>query len=70
MGDRDVGEILAAWRAAERELETTPNDDEAEEIEARIAALRDAHARAVAARHGEAQELADWPGGESEPTPA
>jgi hypothetical protein len=70
MGDRDVGEILASWRTAERELETTANDDEREEIEARIAAFRDAHARAVAERQGEAQELADWPGGESEPAPA
>jgi hypothetical protein len=70
MGDRGVGEILAAWRTAERELETIADDDEREEIEARIASLRDAHARAVAERQGEAQELADWPGRESEPTPA
>jgi hypothetical protein len=69
MGNRDVGEILAEWRTAERELEGTA-DDEREEIEARIASLREAHARAVADRRGEAQELADRPGPESEPTPA
>jgi hypothetical protein len=70
MDDRAIGEILADWRTAERELEATADEVARPEIEARIVSLRKEHARAVADRESEAQELADWPGRESEPTPA
>ena len=70
MGDRAVGEILADWRQAERELDATADEVARREIEARIASLRKDHARAIDDRAGEAQELADRPARESEPTSA
>jgi hypothetical protein len=64
MGNRDVCEILAEWRTAERELDATAADDEREEIEGRIAALRDEYAAAMAAKAAVATELS---GREPEP---
>ena len=65
MADRHVGDILAEWRAVEHELENAPDDVEREEIEARIFALRDEHASAMAANDAEAKDL-----GGREPEPA
>ena len=64
METRAVDEILREWRAAERELEAAPDEDEREDIEARIAALRDEHAAAIAANEATARELS---GREPEP---
>jgi hypothetical protein len=57
MVDRQVGDILAQWRAAERELEDAADDQQREDIEALIAALRDEYAVAVAANAAAAKEL-------------
>jgi chromosome segregation ATPase len=62
-----VDVVLSEWRAAERELETAADDDEREDIEARVAALRDEYAAAVAANESVARELG---GREAEPEPA
>jgi hypothetical protein len=64
MAGRNVGEILAEWRAAERELEDAADDPDREDIEARIAALRDAYGAAIEANGAPAKES---PGGEPEP---
>ena len=64
MADRHVWDILARWRAAERELEDAADDDEREDIEARVAVLRDEYAAAVAASAATAKELS---GREPEP---
>ena len=54
--DRSVESILTEWRAVERSLATADEDDR-EELEARAAALRDEHHRALAAREVEASAL-------------
>jgi hypothetical protein len=53
---RPIERILTEWRAAERELEAS-NDDDRDAIVARIAALRDEHRAAIAEREREAEEL-------------
>jgi hypothetical protein len=53
---RTVETILAEWRARERELEA-PDAGDRKLLEARIAALRDEHRMAVAARAAEAEAL-------------
>ena len=62
-----VDVVLSEWRAAERELETAADDDEREDIEARVAAARDEYAAAVAANESAAREVG---GREAEPEPA
>jgi hypothetical protein len=64
MVDRQVGDILAHWRAAERELEDAAADHQRDDIEAHVAALRDEYAAAVAANVAAAKELS---GREPEP---
>ncbi len=56
MEPRTVDKILAEWRERERQLDENPNAD-LEALHARIAALRDEHARAVEQRRDEADEL-------------
>ena len=67
VADRQVGDILAEWRAAEHALENAADDVEREEIEARIFALRGQHARATAVIQADAAELS---GREPEPAGA
>ena len=47
---RTVESILAEWRELERELDGNSDPDSEEDLHARIAQLRDEHARAVADR--------------------
>ena len=56
MEPRTIDKILEEWRERERQLEENPNDD-LEGLHARIAALRDEHARALEQRRAEADEL-------------
>ena len=53
---RSVETILAEWRAVERQLDATPETERAV-LEACVAALREEHGAAVAARSIEADEL-------------
>lgn len=48
--DRTVESILGEWRQLERELDSASDPDSQEDLQARIAQLRDEHARAVADR--------------------
>ena len=47
---RTVESILAEWRELERELDGNSDPDSEEDLHARIAQLRDEHARAVTDR--------------------
>ena len=60
MTDRNLEQILAEWRAAEAALDP---DDVDPSLLARIIELRAEHAAALAAREGEARELAQPPSG-------
>jgi hypothetical protein len=51
--DRTVESILAEWRQLERELERASDADSREDLQARIAQIRDEHGRAVAVRLAE-----------------
>jgi hypothetical protein len=53
---RTIEAILDEWRERERQLEAHPVAD-TEGLQAQIAALRDEHIRALAARKNEADEL-------------
>ena len=44
---RQIETILAAWRQLERELDASTNEDDREELEARIASLAEEHRAAV-----------------------
>ncbi len=48
--DRTVESILGEWRQLERELDAASDAESQEDLQARIARLRDEHARAVADR--------------------
>jgi hypothetical protein len=48
--DRTVESILGEWRQLERDLDAASDPDSQEDLQARIAHLRDEHARAVAER--------------------
>ena len=55
---RTIDKILAEWRERERQLDENPNAD-LEALHARIAALRDEHARALERRKRERTSSAD-----------
>jgi hypothetical protein len=46
--DRPVDQILAEWRRLERDLEAASDADVREDLQARIADLREEHAQTVA----------------------
>ena len=48
--DRTVESILGEWRQLERDLDAASDPENQEDLHARIARLRDEHARAVADR--------------------
>jgi hypothetical protein len=55
---RHLDEILGEWRAAERELDATP-EDERESLETRIYELREEYRIAIGDRKSVPQNLAD-----------
>jgi hypothetical protein len=54
--DRTVESILGEWRQLERELDAASDPDSQEDLHARIARLRDEHARGVANRLADDEE--------------
>jgi hypothetical protein len=61
MSYRPVADILAEWRAAERELDEASDEQVREAIEARVAALATEHRAALEEREVEAARLARPP---------